>query len=215
MALIGGSAPRVRGTDSIARQRTQTRRFSPASAGNGAGAIHNRQTIPVQPRVCGERPNAANSMYCTFGSAPRVRGTGVALGTAIQQGRFSPACAGNGAGGGAFEKMGAVQPRVCGERHHAASAFAPLAGSAPRVRGTVDGQAGKAVFDRFSPACAGNGGAGFCRSPGPAVQPRVCGERSGKSPHRHHSNGSAPRVRGTGVENDPVVPFGWFSPACV
>ena len=91
------------------------------------------------------------------GSAPRVRGTGVTDSVALNETRFSPACAGNGAAHGLTALAAPVQARVCGERlpPHLQAVSKP--GSAPRVRGTEKyGDAWKRDR-RFSPACAGNG----------------------------------------------------------
>ena len=70
-----------------------------------------------------------------------------------------------------------VQPRVCGERSPATLIGATAAGSAPRVRGTVNQGSQIGRTGRFSPACAGNGVPGARAGLIQAVQPRVCGER--------------------------------------
>ncbi len=94
------------------------------------------------------------------GSAPRVRGTAAGGVLSRWRLRFSPACAGNGRGGGARASPPSVQPRVCGERSAFLLGARPLAGSAPRVRGTVRLKLRARSHARFSPACAGNGCSG-------------------------------------------------------
>ena len=70
-----------------------------------------------------------------------------------------------------------VHPRVCGERRACAATFSGLAGSSPRVRGTL----GKRCHRRIVGA----------------VHPRVCGERAQAIDKAGIYNGSSPRVRGT------------------
>ena len=90
-----GSAPRVRGTLPLHAGGGRIDRFSPAGAGNVVRKVFVKTAQPVQPRGCGERlrPHPCRMLRC--GSAPRVRGTsGTAIGGA-DEGRFSPAGAGN------------------------------------------------------------------------------------------------------------------------
>ena len=108
----------------------------------------------------------------------------------------------------------AVQPRVCGERSASVLAVCDENGSAPRVRGTVQIDAVIGLVDRFSPACAGNGGRADLWWAVALVQPRVCGERFQSSQARPQTGGSAPRVRGTDLAALMVVSGARFSPAC-
>ena len=111
-----GSAPRVRGTE-WSRHRLAARvRFSPARAGNGSCGLRTDAASPVQPRACGERPKKQRVRFQNVGSAPRVRGTGMVGGCSIEDGRFSPARAGNGPLGQCSIMPITVQPRACGER---------------------------------------------------------------------------------------------------
>ena len=193
-----GSAPRVRGTAATAIASRTGLRFSPACAGNGGSTSMATGSSTVQPRVCGERRRRRASSAIRAGSAPRVRGTVAGADLALDEQRFSPACAGNGAWPAARNSRRAVQPRVCGERDLAACRAPCSGGSAPRVRGTVLIARIGVCRLRFSPACAGNG---ICAARLPtrrAVQPRVCGERPSKAAKSAIIDGSAPRVRGTG-----------------
>jgi hypothetical protein len=70
------------------------------------------------------------------------------------EGRFIPACAGNASGSKARSKSTSVHPRVCGERFVTQNEMAPVTGSSPRVRGTLDPPAVDAVNRRFIPAVA-------------------------------------------------------------
>ena len=89
-----------------------------------------------------------------------------------------------------------------------------MAGSSPRVRGTlVDVQPGERRR-RFIPACAGNARTScilFFTGP---VHPRVCGEREGKCRSIGGIIGSSPRVRGTRDHPVPEYPRWRFIPAC-
>ncbi len=192
-----GSAPRVRGTGLNATRTRRRPRFSPACAGNGYFLRAICRLPPVQPRVCGER--IASGARCTggYGSAPRVRGTAARGELADFDGRFSPACAGNGVCVHSLQSNATVQPRVCGERCDVSRAHAGGAGSAPRVRGTETKQRPTVLQKRFSPACAGNGTFILATTSASTVQPRVCGERSGSKLSLSTIDGSAPRVRGT------------------
>ena len=149
-----------------------------------------------------------------YGSAPRVRGTGRSLGRRLRAARFSPACAGNGSPRGRRPRWWSVQPRVCGERALRQVPRARVRGSAPRVRGTDPALPRRRPLERFSPACAGNGGQCAKRRSHAAVQPRVCGERGVESLLPHPPGGSAPRVRGTGACRAIRPRRGRFSPAC-
>ncbi len=188
--------------------------FSPACAGNAAGSAWRFSGQPVQPRVCGERPNSAPVTLCHHGSAPRVRGTLRNPHADSAELRFSPACAGNAASPAAGAGTRPVQPRVCGERRDRARAEVFQRGSAPRVRGTRYRRHVFRSVGRFSPACAGN--ASFVRSvfEKVAVQPRVCGERHTPKRCFAEVGGSAPRVRGTLHRPRHSRLVGRFSPAC-
>ena len=169
-----GSAPRVRGTDSGARYRRRKTTVQPRVCGERSCGT-TLLSAAVQPRVCGER-SPCRAQEASIGSAPRVRGTGIAY--TLRQDGSAPRVRGTDAHRGHTVTAKPVQPRVCGEQAVPGST-APCAGSAPRVRGT-DPSAASASRARFSPACAGNG---------------ICSQ---SLPRR----GSAPRVRGTGPPHD-------------
>ena len=73
-----------------------------------------------------------------------------------------------------------------------------IAGSSPRVRGTVLLPAQGAAFRRFIPARAGNGKLRRKISATHPVHPRACGERTIRFRELDNTTGSSPRVRGTG-----------------
>ena len=115
---LGGSFPRVRGTVG-----SRLPNWSSSSK-------------PVHPRVCGERPFDEDRMQATYGSSPRVRGTGAFAPEVFPRDRFIPACAGNGPAPSRCRARPTVHPRVCGERAINPPLVSPTYGSSPRVRGT-------------------------------------------------------------------------------
>ena len=133
------------------------------------------------------------------GSSPRVRGTAGPAGSAAPAFRFIPAGAGNGVTPLFSCTYGTVHPRGCGERFSLFRHPTPADGSSPRVRGTVSASLGSLGQLRFIPAGAGNGRRGIGRPTPKPVHPRGCGERILHLIPAFASNGSSPRVRGTGV----------------
>ncbi len=149
-----GSSPRVRGTLRPPAPRLAETRFIPVCAGNAL------------------RRSAAR----VAGSSPRVLGTLRTPRRHAALNRFIPACAGNAPGRRASPQIGAVHPRVCGERvswcHSRATPIGSSPrvrerdvraikddvgdGSSPRVRGTLRPHPASVRLRRFIPACAGN-----------------------------------------------------------
>src|SRR5712671_3804257 len=111
--------------------------------------------------------------------------------------RFSPARAGNRAPSAHTETRVLVQPRACGEQDDPPLPSYYGAGSAPRVRGTVEKFMTEYSLERFSPARAGNRRPHAAAPVRAAVQPRACGEQDRAVRHVAVAVGSAPRVRGT------------------
>ena len=91
----GGSSPRVRGTSVCPRCGMPLQRFIPACAGNVSMWQMSTMSLPVHPRVCGERPVRDTTPTLSDGSSPRVRGTLAGKIRWKTQRRFIPACAGN------------------------------------------------------------------------------------------------------------------------
>ena len=91
-----------------------------------------------------------------------------------------------------------VHPRACGEQGRFCCRQGLPTGSSPRLRGTGQRLSEILTHHRFIPAPAGNS-----RSAPPAgrhtpVHPRACGEQAAWSKNPVLSNGSSPRLRGTG-----------------
>jgi len=132
-----GSSPRVRGTDGKGLNPPFKLRFIPACAGNRRPGYFAKKDPPVHPRVCGEQIVAPEHAVLTYGSSPRVRGTGSEYLQGPETSRFIPACAGNRPSEDRRQDASEVHPRVCGEQGPALIPAASVTGSSPRVRGTV------------------------------------------------------------------------------
>ena len=92
--------------------------------------------------------------------------------------------------------------------------IAEFGGSSPRMRGTGRVGVGHRRFNRFTPACAGNGFQPLHQLTGIAVHPRVCGERFLPVQPDYCPVGSSPRVRGTDEKMGRRLDLPRFIPAC-
>ena len=189
-----GSAPRARGTVAEVQPGPRRRRLSPACAGNGRARACAAPPTTAQPRVRGERPTGWWWNGTPTGSAPRARGTGLALAGGDLRTRLSPACAGNGRPPHAARGPVPAQPRVRGERGTPTLENQYAAGSAPRARGTAR-----------SPLRG--------HRPG-RLSPRVRGERVSDALAKDDDGGSAPGARGTADLPAPRPRQERLSPAC-
>ncbi len=113
--------------------------------------------LSVHPRACGERSLLTGVRPASFGSSPRVRGTGEGRVQGGGVSRFIPARAGNGTIGPGWPGGRPVHPRACGERGRPRHYASGHNGSSPRVRGTVGVLISEVEVERFIPARAGNG----------------------------------------------------------
>jgi len=137
MLACNGSSPRVRGTHADVASRAGVGRFIPACAGNALMYLEHGASIPVHPRVCGERFGDMNQEEIQRGSSPRVRGTRFIVFKPFDLERFIPACAGNAVPLLSVIIVDPVHPRVCGERSSMVRSIPIAPGSSPRVRGTL------------------------------------------------------------------------------
>ncbi len=132
-----GSSPRVRGTPGQAAPQELLHRFIPAGAGNAPARWGWSSCRTVHPRGCGERHLRRLVEHHHVGSSPRVRGTRLdRLGRGVGV-RFIPAGAGNAHRSVRPTRVSAVHPRGCGERNSRCWNLYAVAGSSPRVRGTL------------------------------------------------------------------------------
>ena len=212
-----GSSPRMWGTVDLCGQIGLVHRFIPTHVGNGFACSRSRQQATVHPHACGERP-AARSGTChaavhphacgerwpvarptvmSVGSSPRMWGTAGQQRAQRQQRRFIPTHVGNGSAGSAGKPHAPVHPHACGERVGARPEQRLVAGSSPRMWGTVAGRCKTPPLSRFIPTHVGNGPCAGTGSDCRPVHPHACGERP--SPHAAGGlrAGSSPRMWGT------------------
>ena len=167
----------------------------------------------VHPRGCGEHNCLERAGVNTSGSSPRVRGTRCGFSASIQPDRFIPAGAGNTDSSVSAALQQSVHPRGCGEHPMHSGRNAALAGSSPRVRGTLVLGLVSALGHRFIPAGAGNTNSPSEPNRRFAVHPRGCGEHAVSYSPSSRTAGSSPRVRGT-PRTGPIGRIGYrFIPA--
>ena len=208
-----GSSPRMRGTHRENAHTCALVRFIPAYAGNAFTPSTKKPSMPVHPRVCGERIALECGPEKLHGSSPRMRGTHPIIETPEKPVRFIPAYAGNARQSRRRTGASTVHPRVCGERGGRRIAGADRTGSSPRMRGTPTIPGSRTRRRRFIPAYAGN--AICARKFGLAitVHPRVCGERQAGTSTAELTPGSSPRMRGTLRQAEEKGGQGRFIPA--
>ena len=110
--------------------------------------------------------------------------------------------------------MGAVHPRMRGERIFSRLKKSCQTGSSPHARGTPPIAGYRRGRLRFIPACAGNAIARLKRDTSGSVHPRMRGERSGTVDIPNLFRGSSPHARGT-PQGFAITRHGSrFIPAC-
>ena len=214
MGHIGGSPPRVRGTESFVDQSPPEIRITPACAGNSLNNQRNYYLSPDHPRVCGEQWNPPSIMQLNAGSPPRVRGTVCEYISRPFSSRITPACAGNSCFPSPQSITLTDHPRVCGEQIGNSCKLYPTGGSPPRVRGTVALSISLFGSTRITPACAGNSFEPRAIAWYHGDHPRVCGEQLFFSWLSSFVRGSPPRVRGTVFESPGGGGIKRITPAC-
>ena len=151
-----GSSPRMRGTPTAYVIPVGWNGIIPAYAGNTSSSPMNRPARSDHPRVCGEHSFCSHFCVLGVGSSPRMRGTLAVIFFAAVDYGIIPAYAGNTLCVFLFPLSVWDHPRVCGEHASSHLVFAAVAGSSPRMRGTlVDGDFMEAEHG-IIPAYAGN-----------------------------------------------------------
>ena len=164
--------------------------------------------------MCGEQPSSYWKPLHCMGSPPRVRGTGGGGSQRAQGAGITPACAGNSCRFSVWRQVDPDHPRVCGEQKQAQRKATRMAGSPPRVRGTVGVVGDADGVGGITPACAGNRSNQFLCQARYRDHPRVCGEQQQTNQAPLDYLGSPPRVRGT-VQPPPAADrHRGITPAC-
>ena len=171
-----GSSPRMRGTRGMGWWSRSTGRIIPAHAGNSAQLSYRWRRCPDHPRACGELRRLGSCTRSTPGSSPRMRGTRLETGRAVNQRRIIPAHAGNSRATPAAGPGRPDHPRACGELSTSASRPVSPLGSSPRMRGTRSRTTAILSSLRIIPAHAGNSRASTGARHSTSDHPRACGE---------------------------------------
>ena len=195
MAL--GLSPATRGTPDCAGQRRDAVRFIPGYAGNAWMASNTVDCSPVYPRLRGERGSSANACTAAYGLSPATRGTLWVQKSPAKTGRFIPGYAGNAGSGFWPGDLGAVYPRLRGERIRASTTISAVPGLSPATRGTHRKDRKERDDFRFIPGYAGNAVAIAVCENIYAVYPRLRGERSSSPVDKSRLPGLSPATRGT------------------
>ena len=151
--------------------------ITPACAGKSERPAAQQRAGRDHPRVCGEKTACMYWAAPASGSPPRVRGKVLAKMAKVDGAGITPACAGKSTTSDKLSHHRWDHPRVCGEKKSNLPSGVMAAGSPPRVRGKVEGQAIFSVSWGITPACAGK------RDNDPTAEsktrdhPRVCGEK--------------------------------------
>ena len=192
-----GSSPRVWGTGARRASASVRRRFIPTRVGN-RGREHVRARLdPVHPHACGEQDSPGILTGVTYGSSPRVWGTGVPLLDLWRKGRFIPTRVGNRRSCGSVSSASTVHPHACGEQRSCAGRRRGWSGSSPRVWGTAPRRLPPGSALRFIPTRVGNSQVRSQPSAQSPVHPHACGEQHDDRRGRAGRGGSSPRVWGT------------------
>ncbi len=114
------------------------------------------------------------------------------------QNRFIPTHVGNRKPADAETPRPAVHPHACGEQLLSCTKFLFMYGSSPRMWGTVRRAASHRAVSRFIPTHVGNRPSVKTSLVISAVHPHACGEQRRYKFALSFSNGSSPRMWGTG-----------------
>ena len=171
-----GSSPRMRGTQQRQHAGGLLHGIIPAYAGNTCRNGTRGCCTWDHPRVCGEHWLIAFASAAISGSSPRMRGTRDSVDCRDCTSGIIPAYAGNTCLLRRRPRHQRDHPRVCGEHRIVRVRVTAVAGSSPRMRGTLHVVTITQDRGGIIPAYAGNT---WCRSAVarcPWDHPRVCGE---------------------------------------
>ena len=165
--------------------------------GNAQIAPSCQRVQAVHPHGCGERCFNVKRQYNIAGSSPRLWGTLRVKVIFNRQRRFIPTAVGNAQIAPSCQRVQAVHPHGCGERCFNVKRQYNIAGSSPRLWGTLRV---KVIFNRqrrFIPTAVGNAQIAPSCQRVQAVHPHGCGERYLRFVVIVVICGSSPRLWGT------------------
>ena len=111
-----GSSPRVWGTDLVEQRPIRVRRFIPTRVGNSPHSRRKALPVSVHPHACGEQDLITLEELQSYGSSPRVWGTGLSLRNFARRKRFIPTRVGNRRRPASITHRTSVHPHACGEQ---------------------------------------------------------------------------------------------------
>ena len=113
--LKAGSPPRMRGKLGVSMLYVALIRITPADAGKTTKPSLRGTTDTDHPRGCGENGNTPNSLCCSTGSPPRMRGKQCRFNRFQRFEWITPADAGKTKPVDCLAQRNADHPRGCGE----------------------------------------------------------------------------------------------------
>ena len=187
----------MRGTPDLRPSGRTRTGIIPAYAGNTLPVANLPRRVRDHPRVCGEHARFFTHMSMISGSSPRMRGTLEDFPAHRPCDGIIPAYAGNTRSAPRNRKPSWDHPRVCGEHRRMKRNPFEIAGSSPRMRGTLRSSSRSVRAIGIIPAYAGNTRAWLVSRLLTRDHPRVCGEHVDEAIVHSLSKGSSPRMRGT------------------
>ena len=198
------SAPRERGSAGVRHRRQVAGRVCPARAGIGLLPAVVSSSLERLPRASGDRPLGALPDRSRRASAPRERGSAHSRPPRPARGLVCPARAGIGPTFTSSEPRPKRLPRASGDRPPEPDMTGVDFWSAPRERGSAF-RAG--LDDRPPDVCPARAGIGPRRredQPRRSSLPRASGDRPPVCWMKHGAEASAPRERGSALNEGPL-----------
>ena len=194
---MGGSSPRLRGTQHVELPRHAHDGIIPARAGNTDYWASVCKANGDHPRACGEHFRVRSSGSRVRGSSPRLRGTPRRPAIFLFSQRIIPALAGNTHKAAQTRCHCWDHPRACGEHRRWNFSASRALGSSPRLRGTRNDIVRQWCGAGIIPALAGNTARRLRIVLDLRDHPRACGEHQTETGRQQWASGSSPRLRGT------------------
>ena len=191
-----GLSPRVRGNLISRRSHTAEYRSIPASAGEPARELFQKQGAAVYPRECGGTFHLGFHVPLGTGLSPRVRGNRACPSDHVAASGSIPASAGEPPSVIRVGSRLSVYPRECGGTDCWASLLGQKVGLSPRVRGNRNCRHWSLQRKRSIPASAGEPRMFTPMDRAPRVYPRECGGTKSDLVANTGYDGLSPRVRG-------------------